>query len=106
MRRVLLSFALVLVSVALAYAQNYIDMCFNYLNAGDYQRSIEAGKLAVKQYPNNTDAYFCLGKAYTETGQLNLAIDSFKKAEMYARTDKDLMYIYNWLGINYQEKEI
>ncbi|RMH06669.1 MAG: hypothetical protein D6699_02120 [Aquificota bacterium] len=105
MRRVLLSFALVLVSVALAYAQSYIDMCYTYLDAGDYRRAIEVGNQAVKRYPKNVDAYLCLGAAYTETGQIDLAIENFKKAEAYAKSDKDLMYIYSFLGLNYQRKD-
>ncbi len=75
-----------------------------YFNAGDYQRAIEAGKQAVKLNPTNPDAYFCLGRAYTRTGQIDLAIENLKKAEIYAKSDKDLMYIYNWLGKNYDNK--
>lgn len=38
--------------------------CFNFLKAGDYKRAIEAGKKAVKKYPNNSDAHLCLGINY------------------------------------------
>jgi len=33
-------------------AQDEIEKCFNYLQAQDYARAIEAGKKAVKLYPN------------------------------------------------------
>ncbi len=104
MKRLFLSFILLIVLISISYAQTEIDNCFNYLNAGDYQRAIESGKKAVKLYPKNTDAYFCLGAAYSVTGQIDLAIENLKKAEIYAKSDKDLMYIYNELGLNYHKK--
>ncbi|BAU22880.1 hypothetical protein THC_0486 [Caldimicrobium thiodismutans] len=60
MRKVLLSLVFVLVFIASSYAQFYIDLCYTYLNAGDYQRAIEAGKQAVKLNPNDSDSYYCL----------------------------------------------
>ena len=95
-------FALILTNIS--YAQKEIEDCYTYIDVSDYQRAIETGKRAVKLYPKNVDAYICLGKAYSETGQIDLAIDTFKKAEFYATKDKDLIYIYNELGLNYDTK--
>lgn len=51
--RAILSFLLlVLALTSLARAQNPIETCFNYLEAQDYKRAIEAGKVAVRLYPN------------------------------------------------------
>ena len=102
--RTLIALILVLFLTSISSAQMDIDLCFNYFNAGDYQRTIEAEKRAVKLYPRSVDAYFCLGKAYTRTGQIDLAIENLKKAEAYATREDDLMVIYDWLGKNYYKK--
>jgi tetratricopeptide (TPR) repeat protein len=95
-------FALILTSIS--YAQKEIEDCYTYIGVSDYQRAIQTGKRAVKLYPKNVYAYFCLGMAYYKAGQINLAIDNLKKAESYATEDEDLMYIYNYLGLNYETK--
>ncbi|PMP77591.1 MAG: DUF2225 domain-containing protein [Sulfurihydrogenibium sp.] len=99
-----LAMVFVLFLTSISYAQKEIDDCYTYIDAGDYQRAIEAGKKAVKIYPKNAAAYFCLGRAYYETGQIDLAIDNLKKAESYATKDDDLMVIYNFLGLAYETK--
>jgi TolA-binding protein len=48
----------------LAFAKPEVDACFNFYNAGEYKKAIEAGKVAVKKYPNNPEAHFCLGGSY------------------------------------------
>jgi tetratricopeptide (TPR) repeat protein len=93
-RKTLLVMIFVLFLTGLSYAQKEIDNCFNYLKVGDYQRAIEAGKRAVKLYPKNAKAYLCLGEAYSSTGQVDLAIDSLKKAKAYAPKDDELLYKY------------
>jgi TolA-binding protein len=81
MKKVLGSLALfdILTTVRMVYAQQEIDACFNFNKAGDYKRAIEAGKLAVKKYPKNSDAYYCLGEAYLNIGELKLAYTSGEK---------------------------
>jgi len=83
----------------ISYAETPIDACVNFIKAGDYKRAIEAGKLAVKKYPKNSDAYFCLGSAYYNVGELKLAYENMKKAESLTNNKEDLMYIYNWIGM-------
>jgi tetratricopeptide (TPR) repeat protein len=102
--KTLLAMVFILFLTGISYAQNGIEECAYYLKTGDYQRAIEAGQRAVELYPQNVDAYFCLGKAYYETGQIDLAIDNLKKAESYATKDYNLMFIYNHLGNNYEKK--
>jgi tetratricopeptide (TPR) repeat protein len=83
----------------LAYAETPIDACWNFNDAGDYKRAIEAGKLAIKKYPYNSYAYHCLGKAYYNIGELKLAYENMKKAESLTNNKEDLMYIYNGIGL-------
>jgi len=82
----------------IAYAKTPIDACWNYNDAGDYKRAIEAGKLAVKKYPKNSEAYRCIGEAYYNIGELKLAYENMKKAESLTNNKEDLMYIYNRIG--------
>jgi Flp pilus assembly protein TadD len=67
----------------ITYAQPEVDACFNFNNAGDYKRAIEAGKLAVKKYPNNAGAYRCLGIAYYNVGELKSAYENIKKSRKF-----------------------
>jgi len=87
---------------SITHAQSEIDKCFNYLQAQDYTRAIEAGKRAVKLYPKDVGSYFCLGRAYKSVGEFNLALTNMKEAERLATNKNDLMYIYNWLGLIYE----
>jgi tetratricopeptide (TPR) repeat protein len=102
MRKALSIFFLLLSLLAfknIAYAETPLDACLNFYKAGDYKRAIEAGKLAVKKYPKNPKAYFCLGGAYYKVGELKLAYENMKKAESLTNNKKDLMYIYNYTGL-------
>jgi tetratricopeptide (TPR) repeat protein len=76
-----------------------IKACWDFINAGDYKRAIEAGKLAVEKYPKHPDAYYCLGSAYYEVGELNLALENLKKAESLTNNKEDLMGIYSIIGL-------
>ncbi|MBX0311990.1 MAG: tetratricopeptide repeat protein, partial [Sulfurihydrogenibium sp.] len=82
----------------IAYAETPLDACWNFNNAGDYKRAIEAGKLAVKKYTYNSEAYRCLGVAYYNVGELKSAYENMKKAESLTNKKEDLMYIYNKIG--------
>ncbi len=84
-----------------AFAQPEVDACFNFLNARDYKRSIEAGRVAVQKYPNNIDAHFCLGISYRMVGEFKLALEHMKRAESLTSNKKDLMRIYNQIGLIY-----
>jgi len=82
-----------------AYARSEIDACLNFSIAGDYKRAIEAGRLAIKEYPYNADAYICLGLAYESVGELKLAYENTKKALSLTNNIKQLMLIYNQIGM-------
>jgi outer membrane protein assembly factor BamD (BamD/ComL family) len=56
----------------LAFAQPEVDACFNFYDARDYKRAIEAGKRAVQKYPNNSDAHFAWEKATLKSESLSL----------------------------------
>jgi len=83
----------------MAYAQSELDACLNFNIAGDYKRAIEAGRLAIKKHPYNAYAYLCLGDAYYDVGELELAYENMKKALSLTNNIKALMYIYNQIGI-------
>jgi len=84
-----------------AFAQPEVDACYNFLDAGDYRRAIEAGKVAVQKYPNSLNAHYCLGISYSRVGEFKLALEHMKKAESLTSDKEDLMYIYNRLGSIY-----
>ncbi len=84
-----------------AFAQPEVDACYNFLDAGDYRRAIEAGKVAVQKYPNNLKAHYCLGISYSRMGEFKLALEHLKKAESLTSDKKDLMSIYGWIGFIY-----
>jgi tetratricopeptide (TPR) repeat protein len=84
-----------------AFAQPEVDACYNFHNAGDYRRSIEAGRAAVEKYPNNSDAHYCLGASYGMVGEFKLALEHLEKAESLTSNKEDLMYIYNRIGMIY-----
>ena len=98
----MLLFILLLFPVKLSFAQFEVDACYNYHSAGDYQRAIEFGKMAVERYPRNVAAYVCLGASYYKIGELKLALEAMKRAESLATSKKDLMVIYNQLGNIYK----
>jgi FOG: TPR repeat len=85
----------------LAFAQPEVDACFNFFDAQDYKRAIEAGKRAVQKYPKNSDAHFCLGISYYQVGEFKLALKHMKRSESLTSNKKDLMLIYNQIGLIY-----
>jgi len=90
--------------VGSSYAISDLKACINQFDAGNYQMAVQYGKKAVREYPNNPNSYFCLGKAYARTGQIDKAIENLKKVSKHDSNDRDLMYIYNWLGSEYDRK--
>jgi tetratricopeptide (TPR) repeat protein len=101
------AFSLLFIILSLLAFKNFsfawpeVDACFNFRKAGDYRRAIEAGKIAVKKYPNNLHAHGCLAMSYYEIGELKLALEHMKKAESLASDKRSLMQVYNWLGLIY-----
>jgi len=84
-----------------AFAQPEVDACFNFLDARDYRRAIEAGKRAVQKYPNKPAAHYCLGISYRIVGEFKLALEHVKKAESLTSDKEKLMYIYTEIGLIY-----
>jgi tetratricopeptide (TPR) repeat protein len=86
-----------------AFAQPEVDACYNFYQARDYRRAIEAGRVAVQKYPNNIDAHYCLGISYRMVGEFKLALEHMKRAESLTSNKEALMYIYNQVGIIYEK---
>jgi FOG: TPR repeat len=84
-----------------AFAHPEVDACYNFYEAGDYRRAIEAGRVAVRKYPNSLYAHYCLGISYSRIGEFKLALEHLKKAESLTSDKEDLMYIYNQIGMIY-----
>ncbi len=104
MKKVVLSTIASFLLSSLSYAITDLQACFNQFNAGNYKLAVFYGQKAVKEYPASPTAYYCLGKAYSRTGQITKAIESLKKASSYTSNDRYLMYIYNWLGSEYESQ--
>ena len=83
----------------IAYAQQEIIECINFNKAGDFERAIQVGKIAVEKYPENFSAYFCLGLAYYNVGELKPAYEVLKKAASLTDNKEILMYIHNQIGL-------
>jgi tetratricopeptide (TPR) repeat protein len=100
MRRTLKTVALfsILACVSMSYAQQEIDACWTFNKAGNFHKALEYGKLAVKKYPNNSDAYHCLGIAYMENSEKQSAYNNLRKAESLATDKKELMKIDKDIG--------
>jgi tetratricopeptide (TPR) repeat protein len=64
-----------------AFAQQEVMACYRFLYTQDYKNAIEAGKRAIKKYPKNANAHYCLSLAYVSVGELKLALEHAKKAE-------------------------
>jgi len=100
----LIVIVLILSFAGISFARQEINNCSNYLKAGDYKRAIEAGERAVRFYPKDNGAHFCLGIAYFRVGELGYALKSMKEAERLTTNKTDLMYVYVWLGLIYYGK--
>jgi tetratricopeptide (TPR) repeat protein len=87
----------------LTTSQPEVEACFNFHKSGDYKKAVEAGKEAVKKYPNNFKAHYCLGLNYRVLGELKLALEHMKKAESLTSNKRDLMHIYNEIGLIYKK---
>jgi len=81
----------------------YIE-CYDHILIHNYQQAIETGKQAINECLKDIYENLCLGEAHFKTGQSDLALEHFKKAEMNATNKKWLVAIYNLLGSAYHLK--
>lgn len=79
-----------------------IDNCFDALKIKDFVRAVSVGRDAVLKFPRNSDAFYCLGQAYRETGQLQMAIPLLKRAERLAFNKQDLLFVVSQIGVAQQ----
>jgi len=99
-------FLLIFIFVIKGFARGPIDECFDFLERQDYQKAIEVGKRAVILFPRSFEAHLCLGLAYRGIREFDLAIESFKKAELCV-SERDLglmVIIYGQIGMTYKDK--
>ena len=75
-----------------------IEKCREAVEKGDLIRAMELGKQAVEMYPDNFDAYFCLGTAYRGMKNIEKALENFKKAEELTDDKEKLITVYQYIG--------
>jgi tetratricopeptide (TPR) repeat protein len=81
-----------------SHVKTPIEECWTFNDDKDYERAIESGKLAIEKYPNNSDAYRCLGTAYYNAGELNLAYENMKKVESLTNDKRSLIDVDKQIG--------
>lgn len=82
-------------------ARPYVNLGFAYLQAGIYDRALQATQDALKIDPKFANAYYNMSIIYQKTGDLKQAVDMGKKA---LEIDPDLHMAYYSLGGIYFEK--
>ncbi|MDW7651993.1 MAG: tetratricopeptide repeat protein [Bacillota bacterium] len=83
--------------------QARINLGWLYYNAGNYTDAIKEFEAAIKLDTGNPVAYYNLGLAYIELGQLKVAEEQLQKSLQYSR-HPDLVFIA--LGeINFRQEE-
>lgn len=81
---------------------NEVDDCFAALKTFDFGAAVSVGREAVVKYPRNSDAFYCLGQAYRETGQLQMAVPLLKRAERLTNSKEDLLFVVSQIGVAHQ----
>jgi tetratricopeptide (TPR) repeat protein len=61
-----------------------INKCKQFIDNGVYDKAVEYSKEVVKMFPMEPYTHYCLATAYFYTGELENALESFKKAERLA----------------------
>ena len=72
---------------------------YDFLEYQAYQQAIDSFELNVKNHQYSASAYDSLGDAYRESGQLNLAKNSFSEAVSLAKSNNDS-------NLSYYEKQL
>lgn len=75
-----------------------IDSCFSNYKAQNYSLAIEFGKKSIKSSPKDFYSYSCLGRSYFKTGEIDLALSIFKKAEKLATEKAQIAGISSYMG--------
>ncbi len=61
-------------------AEKYLTLSVNYFQSNNFEKCIEAAKMAIKLKPENSEAYNNIGIAYTNLKQYDKAIQAYSKA--------------------------
>jgi tetratricopeptide (TPR) repeat protein len=87
-----------------AFARSAVDECFRYYYLEYYNIAISYGKIAVKYYPNNPAAHYCLGLSYYAVREFKLALKHVKRAESLTSNKYDGIGYYHLSYVNYKGK--
>ena len=55
-------------------------MGYQYLNANNYEKAIEAFKMNIERHPDSWNVYDSLAEAYEKSGNKELALANYEKA--------------------------
>ncbi|MGA1843672.1 MAG: tetratricopeptide repeat protein [bacterium] len=80
----------------LIQVMNYMDNGISYMLLESYDEAIEEFQKIIKADPRNSAAYFHLGSAHEEKGELDQAETFFRKT---LELNPDHGYVYNRLGL-------
>jgi tetratricopeptide (TPR) repeat protein len=75
-----------------------IEKCLEAIKNRDLMEAMKFAKQAVKTYPDNFKSYLCLASVYYDIGNLEKALENFKKAEELTNDEEQLMHIYQYMG--------
>ena len=66
-----------------------INYGYTMLNKGEHRSAIEFFKYYAARFPNDPNAFDCLGEGYEKSGQLRPALENYEKACKIAEAGKD-----------------
>lgn len=76
--------------------------CINLLKERDFKAAIDMCKQATSKYPKNKYAWYGLGKAYSEMGEMKLAVSAFKR-ELALVPKEERIRVYSELSVTYMK---
>jgi tetratricopeptide (TPR) repeat protein len=84
---------LVVIGTRLSKKEEAADKCKNLVESELHTKAIEYCESVAKKYKEPT-IYRCLGRAYLQIGEIDLAIENFKKAEKFSSGLKNSFNVY------------
>jgi tetratricopeptide (TPR) repeat protein len=84
---------LAVIGARLSKKEEVVDKCKNLVESELYTRAIEYCESVAEKYKEPT-IYRCLGRAYLQIGEIDRAIESFKKVEELSKGLKRIFNIY------------
>ncbi|MFO8061389.1 MAG: tetratricopeptide repeat protein [bacterium] len=90
MKRLLIAAVILTVIIIAGCTSQFISSGIIYMQQNETDKALEQFQLAVKNEPNNPEAYMWLGRAYSDKGEYEKAADNLVKALEVDTTGKTL----------------